>query len=87
MEFLVDTLWTEGGDLLHVRSRGVRHGPADVLARLGRGEDVDAREHSCRTLDTDRDRGPPSRLAQPRRLHAVAARAGAGVIYDTYPVE
>jgi hypothetical protein len=49
VEFLVDTLRTDGGDLLYVRSRGVRHGPADVLARLGRGEDVDAGEHSCRT--------------------------------------
>jgi hypothetical protein len=48
VEFLVDTLRTDGGDLLYVRSRGVRHRPADVLARLGRAEDVDAGEHSRR---------------------------------------
>src|SRR5205809_42683 len=33
------TLQTDEGDLLYVQSRGVRHGPAEVLARLSRGED------------------------------------------------
>src|SRR3954454_22268993 len=34
-------LETDEGDLLYVQSRGVRHGDAEVLARLARGEDVD----------------------------------------------
>src|ERR1700733_6165396 len=38
------TLQTDHGDLLFVQSRGVRHGSTEVLARLGRGEDVDASE-------------------------------------------
>jgi hypothetical protein len=42
------TLQTDGGDLLYVRSRGVRHGSAVVLARLARGEDVDASEYTFR---------------------------------------
>ena len=42
------TLQTDGGDLLYVRSRSVRHGPADVLARLGRGEEVDASLYTFR---------------------------------------
>jgi muconolactone delta-isomerase len=33
-------LRTDASDLLYVQSRGVRHGPAEVLARLSRGEDV-----------------------------------------------
>ena len=37
-------LQTDDGDLLYVRSRGVRHGSPEVLARLARGEDVDASE-------------------------------------------
>jgi hypothetical protein len=37
------------GDLLYVQSRGVRHGSAEVLARLAHGEDVDASEYSFRT--------------------------------------
>jgi hypothetical protein len=35
------TLQTDQGDLLYVQSRGVRHGAAEVLARLARGDDVD----------------------------------------------
>jgi hypothetical protein len=38
------TLQTDTGELLYVQSRGVRHGSAEVLARLARGEDVDASE-------------------------------------------
>src|SRR5450755_1687488 len=43
------TLQTDRGDLLYVRSQGVRHGSAEVLARLGRGEEVDPREYVFRT--------------------------------------
>ena len=43
------TLQTDDGALLYVQSRGVRHGSAEVLARLGRGEDVDASEYVFRT--------------------------------------
>ena len=42
------TLQTDGGDLLYVQSRAVRHGSAEVLARLGRGEEVDAGEYTFR---------------------------------------
>src|SRR2546421_12094254 len=42
------TLQTDGGDLLYVRSRSVRHGPADGLARLGRGEEGDASLYTLR---------------------------------------
>ena len=43
------TLQTDDGELLYVRSRGIRHGPAEVLARLARGDDVDASEYTFRT--------------------------------------
>src|SRR6476646_7935553 len=43
------TLQTDAGALIYVQSRSVRHGPAEVLARLGRGEDVDAAEYTFRT--------------------------------------
>src|SRR6476659_1573662 len=43
------TLQTEGGDLLYVQSRSVRHGRAEVLARLGHGDDVDPSEYTFRT--------------------------------------
>src|SRR5450432_2492174 len=43
------TLDTDDGAILYVQSRGVRHGSAEVLAHLARGEDVDASEYTFRT--------------------------------------
>lgn len=48
------TLQTEAGDLIYVQSHSVRHGPADVLGRFGRGEDVDPSEYIPRR-NADRD--------------------------------
>ena len=39
-----------GGGLVRVTSQGYRHGPADVLAALGRGEDVDPAKYFFRTV-------------------------------------
>jgi hypothetical protein len=43
------TIESDAGALIQVDSRGVRHGPPDVLARLGRGEDVDPSLYYFRT--------------------------------------
>ena len=63
------TLQTDDGDLLLVRSRGVRHGPADVLARLGRGEDVDPSEYTFRTSTQIETAAAAPRLAEQGRVH------------------
>ena len=42
------TLQTDAGELIYVQSRSVRHGPPDVLARLARGDAVDASEYTFR---------------------------------------
>jgi muconolactone delta-isomerase len=81
------TLRTEGGDLLYVQARGVRHGPADVLARLGRGEDVDAGEYTFRTSTRIETAAGDLDWLNKGVFIAVGARAAAGVIYDTYLVE
>jgi hypothetical protein len=70
------TLQTDGGDLLYVQSRGVRHGSAEVVARLARGEDVDASGYTFPHLNSDRDRRRRSRLAQQRCLHQRRRPAG-----------
>jgi hypothetical protein len=81
------TLETETGALLYVQGQGVRHGSSEVLARLARGEDVDAGEYtfrvSVRIETSDRD------------LHwlnkgvfvCVGGRQPGKVIYETYLVE
>lgn len=43
------TLQTEDGALIYVQNRGYRHGPAEVLSRLARGEDVDPSLYYMRT--------------------------------------
>ena len=80
------TLQTDGGDLLYVTSRGVRHGTADVLARLGRGEDVDASEYTFRTSTQIETAAPDLDWLNKGVFISVGGRQAAGVIYETYLV-
>jgi hypothetical protein len=80
------TLRTDGGDLLSVRSRGVRHGPAEVLARLGRGEHVDAKEYTFRASTQIETAASHLDWLNKGVFIAVAARTAEGVVYDTYLV-
>jgi hypothetical protein len=80
-------LRTDGGDLLYVRSRGVRHGSAEVLARLGRGEDVDPSEYTFRTSTKIETAAPALDWLNKGVFIGVAARQPAGVVYEIYLVE
>jgi uncharacterized protein DUF3237 len=80
------TLQTDGGDLLYVQSRGVRHGSAEVLARLGRGEDVDANEYTFRTSTRIETAAPDLDWLNKGVFIGVGGRHATGVIYETYLV-
>jgi muconolactone delta-isomerase len=80
------TLQTNGGDLLYVQSRSVRHGPAEVLARLGRGEEVDASQYTFRTATQIETAAPDLDWLNKGVFISVAARQAGGVIYETYLV-
>ena len=80
------TLQTDGGDLLYVQSRGVRHGPAEVLARLGRGEDVDPSEYTFRAATQIQTAAPELDWLNKGVLICVADREAARVIFETYLV-
>ena len=80
------TLRTDGGDLLDVQARGVRHGPAEVLARLGRGEDVDPTEYTFRTTTQIQTAAPALDWLTKGVFISVAGRQAASVIYETYLV-
>ncbi len=43
------TLETADGALIYVENRGYRHGPREIIERLGRGEDVDPALYYMRT--------------------------------------
>jgi Protein of unknown function (DUF3237) len=81
------TLQTDRGDLLYVQSRSVRHGSAEVLARLGRGEDVDAGEYTFRTSTQIETAAPELDWLNKGVFISVGGRQPAGVIYETYLVE
>jgi muconolactone delta-isomerase len=80
------TLQTDAGDLLYVQSRAVRHGPAEVLARLGRGEDVDPSEYTFRAATQIETAAPELDWLNKGVFISVAGRQPAGVIYETYLV-
>ncbi len=81
------TLQTDRGDLLYIQSRGVRHGSAEVLARLGRGEDVDASKYTFRTSTQIETAAPDLDWLNKGIFISVGGRQAAGVIYETYLVE
>jgi muconolactone delta-isomerase len=80
------TLQTDHGDLLYVQSRGVRHGSAEVLARLGRGDDVDPSEYTFRTATRIETAAPSLDWLNKGVFISVGARRTAGVTYETYLV-
>jgi muconolactone delta-isomerase len=80
------TLQTDGGDVLYVQSHGVRHGSAEVLARLGRGEDVDATEYTFRTTTRFETSAPALDWLNKGVFISVGGRQPGRVIYETYLV-
>lgn len=81
------TLQTDRGDLLYVQSHGVRHGSAEVLGRLARGEGVDASEYTFRTATQIETAVPDLDWLNKGVFISVGGRQPAGVIYETYLVE
>ena len=75
------TLETDDGALIDMRSFGLRHGPPDVIAALGRGEKVDPSTYYFRT--TPRFETGHPKYAFLNRLLAVATgdRRPEGPIY------
>ena len=80
------TLQTDGGELLYGRSRGVRHGSAEILARLARGEDVDPSEYTFRTATEMETAAPELDWLNKGVFISVGARQPGGVTYETYLV-
>ena len=80
------TLETARGDLLYVRSRSVRHGNAEVLARLGRGEEVDASDYTFRASTQIETAAVALDWLNKGVFVSVGARIPNGVIYEIYLV-
>jgi muconolactone delta-isomerase len=80
------TLQSDQGALLYVRSHGVRHGSAEVLARLGRGEEVSASQYTFRTATQIETAVPELDMLNKGVFISVGGRQPGSVIYETYLV-
>jgi hypothetical protein len=80
------TLQTDGGALLYVQSRGVRHGRAEALQRLAQGENVDASEYTFRTSTQIETAAPGLDWLNKGVFISVGGRQPGAVIYETYLV-
>jgi hypothetical protein len=69
-----------------VRSRSVRHGPEEVLARLGRGEEVDPSEYTFRAATRIETAAPALGWLNNGIFVSVGGRQREGVVYETYLV-
>ena len=80
------TLETDDGALIYMTSFGLRHGPPEVIAALGRGESVDPSAYYFRT--TPRFETGHPKYAFLNRLLAVSSgdRRGEGPIYTIYEI-
>jgi len=80
------TLETDDGALVDLRSFGLRHGPPEVIAALGRGERVEPSAYYFRTLPRF-ETGHPS-YAFLNRILAVATgnRRAEGPLYTIHEI-
>jgi hypothetical protein len=81
------TLQADRGELLYVRSQGVRYGSKEVLARLGRDEEVDASEYVFRTATQIETAAPDFEWLNKGVFISVGGRQSGVVIYEVYLVE
>jgi hypothetical protein len=80
------TLQTDADEVLYVQSRGVRHGSADILARLASGEDVDPSEYTFRTSTQIETTAAELQWLNKGVFIGVGERQASGVVYETYLV-
>jgi len=80
------TLETDDAQLIYMTYRGLRHGPADVIARLNRGEAVDPASYYFRTTPVFETAS--TKYDWLNRVVAVATgrRETSGPIYEVYEV-
>ncbi|WP_166982956.1 DUF3237 domain-containing protein [Paramicrobacterium fandaimingii] len=77
---------TDNGELLHVRTRGMRTGSPGVLEALLAGESVPASDYYFRLVVTIETAAPTLAYLQNSLLVGAAARGADDVVYDAYRV-
>ena len=80
------TIESDAGALIQVDSKGVRHGPPEVLARLAKGEDVDSSLYYFRTVMRFETAHPTTLWLNRILALARGAREKNAVLLDVYEV-
>jgi len=80
------TLQTHDGALISMRSFGLRHGPSEVIAALGRGEPVDAASYYFRTIPRFQTTHPAYAFLNGLVTVAAGDRRSEGPIYTIHEV-
>lgn len=75
---------TTDGDLVHVRTRGVRSGPPGVVEALLRGEDIPPSQYYFRLVVTVETSAERHADLQRTLIVASALRSADTVVYDAY---
>jgi hypothetical protein len=80
------TLRTDDGALISMKSFGLRHGPAEVMAAIGRGETVDPATYYFRTTPRFETAHPAYAFLNSLVAAASGDRRPDGPIYTVYEV-
>jgi hypothetical protein len=80
------TLRTNDGVLISMKSFGLRHGPPDVIAAIGRGETVDPSAYYFRTTPRFEAAHPAYAFLNRLVTVAIGDRRADGPIYTIYEV-
>ena len=80
------TLQTDDGALISMKSFGLRHGPPDVIAAIGRGETVDPATYYFRTTPRFETAHPAYMYLNRHVFVASGDRRAAGPIYTIHEV-
>ncbi|HXV07373.1 MAG TPA: DUF3237 domain-containing protein [Burkholderiales bacterium] len=80
------TLETDDRQLIYMTYRGVRHGPAEVMARLAKGEAVDPASYYFRTTPVFETAAPKYDWLNRIVSVATGRREARGPVYEVYEV-
>ncbi len=80
------TLKTDDGELIFMNYKGMRHGPKDVLDRLGKGETVDPSLYYMRAMPVFETASVKYGWLNRAVFVAIGRRVAAGPIYEVFEV-
>ncbi len=80
------TLKTDDGALIFMSYKGMRHGPKEVIDRLGRGETVDPASYYMRAMPVFETASDKYSWLNRALFVAKGRRIAAGPIYDVFEV-